>query len=111
MELNSIDYLLYKYPDNPIAKFILYLIFLAYGFNVPEDHNNLRIEWSKYFGEWYVTHILDGYDDETIATLGYVSDGHEDTLKFRISDEREHNRYKFLDIPLSFIKVTEIPNG
>ena len=110
MELNSIDYLLYKYPDNPITKTIVFLVFSKYGFDVPWDQENIRIEWIPDFGAWYITLILDGYDNELVASMNYLSAESEDNLRFQIIGERGNRHSKMINVPLTFIKITEIPN-
>ena len=108
MKLDSIDYLLYKYPNNPITKLIIWLVFLGYGNYLPWDRDNLRVEWSADFGTWYITLVLDGYDDELAASMIYISGYTEDELQFMITAEREHHQTKTVNVPLSFIKVTEV---
>ena len=108
MELGSIDYLLYKYPGNPITQFIIRLIYLEYGFNVPKDHDNLRVEWAPNSGEWYISLVLDGYDDEVIAVMTYISANDEPTLRFRVDDQQKQLT-SIINVPLdTIVKVTEV---
>ena len=109
MELNSIDYLLYKYPDNPITKFMVWLIFLRYGDFRNWERDNLHISWSTDFSVWHVVLILDGYDDELIASLTYISADNENQLRFKVVDERILGFWEFIDVPLDAVKVTNVP--